>query len=174
MLDGRRARKVREQAIRYAANGWPVAPLAMPGDGGCPCGNGCVEPHLVGEVVRDGVQASVVWDRSGWGIALVTENYDVVDLPPEYGALLNQQLRTTCPTAMAPLRRRWWFFLVPGSIPAAQVARAGGVLHSGAGGWVPAPGTWTETTGCIRWLVHPYLTHWRPYQRRDAIDRVFL
>jgi hypothetical protein len=103
----------------------------------------------------------------------VTEGFDVVELPAEYGALLHHQLKQTCPTAMAPLQRRWLFFLVPGSIPAAQVAAAGGVLHSGADGWVPAPGTRLETTGRIRWLVHPYLTGWRPYRRRDAVDQVF-
>jgi hypothetical protein len=103
---------------------------------------------------------------------LTTDLFDVVELPPEYGALLNHQLKTTCPTAMAPAHRTWWFFLAPGSIPAAQVAEAGGVLHSGAGDWVPAPGSWTEETGRIRWLVHPYLTLWRPYQRRDAVDQV--
>lgn len=108
-----------------------------------------------------------------WGIGLVTEGFDVVDLPAEYGALLNHQLKASCPTAMAPLHRRWWFFLVPGSISAAQVAAAGGVLHAGADDWVPAPGTRLETAGRIRWLVHPYLTGWRPYERRDAIDQVF-
>ena len=97
-----------------------------------------------------------------------------MDLPPEYGALLNHQLKATCPTAMAPAMRRWWFFVSPGSVPAAQVEAAGGVLHSGIDDWVPAPGSRLELTGRIRWLVHPYLTSWRPYQRRDPIDQIFL
>ncbi|MFI5709933.1 hypothetical protein [Kribbella sp. NPDC051620] len=59
-------------------------------------------------------------------------------------------------------------------MPREQVEAVGGVLHSGPKGWVPAPGTWTEETGWIRWLVHPYLTEWRPYQRRDPIDLIFL
>jgi hypothetical protein len=134
-----------------------------------------VDEHLVGEVVRDSARVDAVWGIPGadWGVALIAENFDVVDLPPEYGALLNHRLKATCPTAMAPVGRRWWFFMVPGSIPGEQVEAAGGVLHSGPGGWVPAPETRLETTGRIRWLVHPYLTRWRPYQRRDAVEEVF-
>jgi hypothetical protein len=124
-------------------------------------------------VVRQGFQAEAVWSEHPWGIALVTEGFDVVDIPPEFGALLHQHLKTTCPTAMAPARRRWWFFLMPGSIPAGQVAAAGGVLHSGVDDWVPAPGTNSEATGRVRWLVHPHLTSWQPYQRRDPVDLVF-
>jgi hypothetical protein len=114
-----------------------------------------------------------VWSEHPWEIALITDSYDVVDVPPQYGALLNQLLKATCPTAMAPARRRWWFFVTPGSIPPAQVAAADGVLHTGPRDWVPAPGTITEPTGRIRWLVHPHLTTWHPYQRRDPIDLVF-
>jgi len=176
---------MRERAVRYADNGWPVAPLAIPRHGSCVCRRACVDPHLVGEVVRDAARARLVWSESAWDIALITEGFEVVDVPPEYGALLNQLLKTACPTAMAPAHRRWWFFLVPGSIPAAQVAAAGGVLHAGVGGdrgggvgevsnWVPAPGTLLETGGRIRWLVHPHLTGWQPYRRRDPIDLVFL
>ena len=173
MLDPRRTRKVRERAVRYAVNGWPVAPLAVQRHGICLCARDCADPHLVGEVVHEGSRADAVWQGGPWEIALVTERFDVVDLPPEYGALLNHQLKAICPTAMAPVRRRWWFFVVAGSIPGAQVRGAGGVLHSGAGDWVPAPETWLESTGRIRWLVHPYLTGWRPYQRRDPVDQVF-
>jgi len=165
---------MRERAVRYVVNGWPVAPLAIPRHGGCVCQRACVDPHLVGEVVRDAARAEAIWRECPWDIALITEGFDVVDVPPEYGALLNQLLKTACPTAMAPAHRRWWFFLVPGSIPAAKVAAAGGVLHSGADDWVPAPGTVLESSGRIRWLVHPHLTGWQPYRRRDPIDLVFL
>lgn len=111
---------------------------------------------------------------SGLGIALIAEWFDVMELPPQYGALLNHQLKATCPTAMAPAQRRWWFFVSRGSVPREQVVAAGGVLRSGEGDWVPAPGTWLEETGRIRWLVQPYLTGWQPYQRRDPIDQIFL
>ena len=136
-----------------------------------------MDPHLAGGTVRDSGRAEVVWRDRAWEIALLTEGFEVLDLPPEYGALLNHQLKSTCPTAMAPVGRRWWFFLMPGSMEPDRVARAGGVLHcsSPAGvGWVAAPGTVLESTGRIRWLVHPYLTRWQPHERRDAIDRVFL
>ncbi|WBQ05793.1 hypothetical protein [Kribbella sp. CA-293567] len=235
--------KIHETAVRYAANGWPVAPLAVPHRAGCPCGKACVDPHVVGEVVRDGFRAAEVWpepprtagfdvrrgptggestprsadssaygwdgsplggygagptwmklagDRSaqtkqtdqtsgrprlespgGWGIALVTEWFDVMELPPQYGALLNHHLKASCPTVMAPAKRQWWFFVEQGSVPGEQVLKAGGVLRSGVGDWVPAPGTWSEDTGRIRWLVPPHLTEWRPYRRMDPIDRVF-
>ncbi len=117
-------------------------------------------------------QAAAIWGEHPWEIALITDSYDVADLPAQYGALLNQLLKATCPTAMAPLHRRWWFFVAPDSIPAAQIEAAGGTLHAGPADWLPAPGTSTDTTGRIRWLVHPHLTHWHPYHRRDAIDQV--
>lgn len=155
-----------------------MAPLVVPRHGRCPCGKACVDAHLVGDAVRDGARAEAVWRERAWEIALLIEGFEVLDIPPEFGALLNQQLKTTCPTAMAPVGRRWWFFLMPGSMEPARVARAGGVLHSTPPGpetgWVAAPGTVTESTGRIRWLVHPYLTRWQPYQRRDAVDQVFL
>jgi hypothetical protein len=182
VFERHRRRKIHEEAVRYAANGWPVAPLALPHDGVCPCGGNCLDPHLIGEVVHDGYRAAEVWPErggvemagKGWGIALVAEGFDVMELPAEYGALLNHQLRAGCPTAMAPAQRRWWFFVAQGSVPREQVVAAGGVLRSGVRDWVAAPGTWMEETGRIRWLVHPYLTEWRPYQRRDPIDQVFL
>ncbi|TDU90188.1 hypothetical protein EV138_3773 [Kribbella voronezhensis] len=150
-----------------------MAPLVVPRDGVCLCIRGdCVDPHLAGSVVRSVRQADAIWSEHPWDIALITDAYDVVDVPAQYGALLNQLLKATCPTAMAPARRHWWFFVVGGSVPAAKVAAAGGVLRSGPGEWVPAPGTSTEATGRIRWLVHPHVTKWRPYQRRDPIDVV--
>jgi hypothetical protein len=166
--------RLRRRAVRYVVNGWTVAPLAVPRGGVCLCVRGdCVDPHLAGPTVRSPVHADAVWSEHPWEIALITDSYDVVDVPPRYGALLNQLLKATCPTAMAPARRRWWFFVAAGSIPPAQVAAAGGVLRSGPCDWVPAPGTCTEATGRIRWLVHPHATAWRPYQRRDPIDLVF-
>ncbi|MEV8377853.1 hypothetical protein AB0P21_34260 [Kribbella sp. NPDC056861] len=174
MFDRRRRRKTHEEAVRYAANGWPVVPLAVPHRGGCPCGKACIEPHAAGEVVRDGTSADEVWTGpDSWGIGLVAEGFDVMQLPAQYGALLNHQLKAGCPTAMAPAKRQWWFFVVTGSVSREQVRRAGGVLRSGVADWVPAPGTWLEDTGRIRWLVQPYLTGWRPYQRKDPIDEVF-
>jgi hypothetical protein len=129
---------------------------------------------VVGEVIRDGLRADALWSGSSeWGIALVAEWFDVMQLPPQYGALLNHQLKASCPTAMAPAKRQWWFFVVKGSVAGEQVRQAGGVLRSGVADWVPAPGTWSEDTGRIRWLVQPHLTGWRPYQRRDPIDQVF-
>ena len=156
------AKRLRERAIRYAVNGWPVAPLAVPH-------GHCVDPHLVGEVARTGPQAEAAWSEYGWDIALMTERFEVMELPPEYGALLNHALKTSCPTAMAPTHRRWWFFLEPWSIDDELVIAAGGVLHRE---WVPAPGTRLESTGRIRWLVHPYQTRWQPYRRRDPVGSV--
>lgn len=169
----RHGRRVFERAVRYAANGWPVAPLAVPRHGVCPCDLGdCVEPHLVGEPISNGFVAAGVWTAYPWDIALVTAAYDVVDLPPQYGASLHRALKTTCPTAMAPTRRRWWFFVAAGSVSASGLAPAGGVLRTGPEGWVPAPGTYTERTGRVRWLVDPHLTNWRPYRPRDPLNQL--
>lgn len=169
------ARKTRERAMRYAEHGWPVAPLAVPRDGRCPCGLGaCVEPHLVGNIATtDAAMAAASWGDHGWDIALVTSWFDVVDFPASLGAVLHQQLRTTCPTAMAPHGRRWHFYLHAGSLRPDLVNAGDGVLHAGGAGWIAAPGTRTETTGRIRWLVHPYQTRWQPHRRMDPFDRVF-
>ncbi|MGW6280987.1 hypothetical protein [Kribbella sp. NPDC055071] len=148
--------------MRYVVSGWPVAPLAVPPDNGS-------EPYLAGEPVRTVEEAQTVWSDHPWAIALIAEPFEVMELPPEYGALLNQQLKTNCPTAMAPARRHWWFFLEPGSVAAPHVVGAGGALHRD---WVPAPGTRLSSTGRIRWLVHPHQTHWHPYRRQDPIDQV--
>jgi hypothetical protein len=163
VLDGwlhrAQVKRLRERAIRYADNGWPVAPLAVPS----------VDPYLAGEVVSTGQEAAAVWREYPWDIALIAEHFEVMELPPEYGALLNHALKTSCPTAMAPAHRHWWFFLEPGSIDPEQVLAAGGVLHRQ---WVPAPGTRLDSTGRIRWLVHPYQTRWQAYRRQDPIDAV--
>jgi hypothetical protein len=154
-----RVRRVRERAIRYAVNGWPVAPLAVPH----------ADPYLAGEMASTRSEVEEVWGEHAWDIALIARRFEVMELPPEYGALLNQQLKASCPTAMAPAHRHWWFFLASGSIAEERVAAVGGVLHRD---WVPAPGTRLDSTGLIRWLVHPYQTRWQPYRRRDPIDAV--
>lgn len=149
----------------------------VPGGMGAEAMPGGVKPGGAGVVPGGGAEVAagrVVGGVGRWGIALVTEGFDVMELPAEYGAVLNHRLKASCPTAMAPAKRRWLFFVVEGSVDREQVVGAGGVLHSGPKGWVPAPGTWMEETGRIRWLVHPYLTEWRPYQRRDPIDLIFL
>lgn len=157
-----RAKRLRERAIRYADNGWPVAPLAVPDEQGG-------DRQLAGEVVSTRQEVDAVWGEHAWDIALIAGHFEVMELPPEFGALLNQQLKTSCPTAMAPAQRHWWFFLESGSIAAERVALVGGALHRD---WVPAPGTRLDSTGLIRWLVHPYQTRWQPYRRQDAIDTV--
>jgi hypothetical protein len=158
----RQAKRLRERAIQYAEHGWPVAPLVVPVDS-------ADAPRRVGDPAYGRADVEAIWAGRNWGIALCAEHFEVMELPPEYGALLNQQLRTTCPTAMAPVHRRWWFFLERGSVTPTQVEAVGGVLHRE---WVPAPGTRQESTGRIRWLVHPMLTHWRSYRRQDPIALV--
>jgi hypothetical protein len=173
-LAARHARELSERAVQYVVHGWPVAALAVPRDGRCPCELGnCHEPHLRdGATITSVDEVAATWTDHRWEIAVVTATFDVVDLPPALGAPLHHQLKTSCPTAMAPVGRRWHFYLVTGSIQAEVVASAGGRLHSGPEGWVPAPGTRTEDTGRIRWLVPPYQTSWKPHRRTDAFDRV--
>jgi hypothetical protein len=158
----RQSRRLRERAIRYAVNGWPVAPLAVPLDDHA-------DPYLAGEVVSTGEAADAVWQEHPWDIALVARHFEVMELAPEYGAFLNHRLKSACPTAMAPAHRRWWFFLEPGSVNPDQLIATGGRLHRA---WVAAPGSRLPSTGRIRWLVHPHQTRWLPHRRRDPIDEV--
>lgn len=67
-LARRQFRKLQEEAIRYAANGWPVVPLALPTPGVCPCGEGCVDPHPYGDVVRNAFLAEAAWANLPGGL----------------------------------------------------------------------------------------------------------
>jgi hypothetical protein len=173
----RRSHRLRRLAVRYIENGWPIARLAVPRDGRCACGlMGCPAPHLLLKtpvLITTKAEVEAAFAEARWAIALATRHFDVVELPAQFGAPLHHQLRTTCPTALAPATRRWQFYVTPGSVPHGLVEAAGGKVVTGPSGWVAAPGTTTEASGTICWLVPPYLTHWRPYQRRDAIDMVF-
>ena len=173
----RRISRLRRTAIQYVEHGWPVARLAVPRGGQCPCGLlECVEPHLVlgsCPVITTPADAEQAFATGRWAIALQTLHFDVLDIPARFGAPLHYQLKASCPTALAPTNRRWQFFVAPRSVPRRPIEAAGGRIFSGASGWVPAPGTATDTSGRIRWLVPPYLTNWQPYQRRDPIDVVF-
>jgi hypothetical protein len=184
---GLRVQRFRDRAMEYAAHGWPVAALAVPRAGVCPCTamseepkgphGGCVDPHLVtGRVVTDPDDAEREWADHGWAIALVTSRFDVLDLPPSHGAPLNHRLTTRCPTAMAPRLRRWHFVLAPGSISpdtAAQVSAIGGLIRTGPNDWLPASPTWTEETGRTGWVVAPKLTQWQPFRPYDDIAGLF-
>jgi hypothetical protein len=163
--------------MQYVEHGWPVTRLAVPRGGRCSCRLlGCPEPHLVLNspgLITTRREAEQAFAEPRWDIALVTASFDVIEVPPQFGAPLHHLLKTSCPTALAPAYRRWQFYMAPGSVPRGLIEAAGGVVFSSSSGWVAAPGTTTETTGTIRWLVPPYLTNWRPHQRRDHIDTVF-
>ena len=173
----RRSDRLRRLATRYVENGWPVARLAVPRANTCTCGlPSCPEPHLLQDTpalltTRSDVEVAFVDDR--WAIALATRSFEVLEVPAQYGAPLHHQLKAACPTALAPATRTWQFYLARGSVPAGLADAAGGRLVTGPVGWVASPGTRTESTGTIRWLVHPYLTKWQAYHRHDAIDIVF-
>jgi hypothetical protein len=176
-LARRRSDKLRRLAIRYVENGWPVARLAIPRGGSCACGLlGCLEPHLTLKtppLISTRAEAESAFADGRWAIALATHTFDVLEVPAQFGAPLHYQLKGVCPTAFVPATRTWQFFMAGGSVPAELAVAAGGRLVKGPAGWVPAPGTNAEATGTIRWLVHPYLTKWHAYRRRDAIDMVF-
>lgn len=166
--------RVTRRAIEYAEHGWPVAALAVPWDLRCPCGSTCREPHVVSGIVETATDAAKVWaPGTRWDIALVTSWFDVVDLPAQYGAMLNHKLVTTCPTATVRRGRRWHFVVGAGTFPAALVTAAGGVLHTGPDDWIAASPTSTEDTGRIGWVVPPLLTRWQPFHRADLVDVVF-
>jgi hypothetical protein len=170
----RRHTRVSARAAECINHGWPVAALAVPTKAQCPCGRACTEPHLASDPVTSRAEAAQVWAPGHrWDIALITTWFDVVDLSPEYGALLHHRLITSCPTASAPRNRRWHFVVEHNSFPAKPVAASGGVVHSGADGWIATSPTRTEATGRIGWVVHPQYTQWRPYRRSDLVDQLF-
>jgi hypothetical protein len=173
----RRTNRLRRLATQYVDHGWPVTRVAVQRNGSCSCGlTECAEPHLTlarPALTAAGGTVERLFTHDGWAIALPTHHFDVVEVPAQFGAPLHHQLKTQCPTAIAPATRNWQFVVAQGSISAELVRAAEGRLFSGPDGWVLAPGTHTETTGRTRWLTPPYLTHWTPYQRRDAIDIIF-
>jgi hypothetical protein len=166
--------RIRARAAECVNHGWPVAALAVPTKGRCPCGLTCSEPHLASDPVMSQAEAAEVWAPGNpWEIALVTAWFDVVDLIPQYGAVLHYGLVTSCPTAIASRGRRWHFVVDHQSFPSDVVEASGGIVHSGIDDWIPTSPTRTDATGRIGWVVHPKYTQWRPYRRSDLIAEVF-
>ncbi|MGH3973380.1 MAG: hypothetical protein ACRDS9_08640 [Pseudonocardiaceae bacterium] len=177
---GPSSRRLASIAAEYVAHDWPVARLAVPRNGRCHCGGRCAQPHLVDdEPVRTADEAEGDW--SGYEIAFLTRQFEVLDLPAYPGVALNGALTNRCPTAVArPGRRfdtllepgpvRWHFYLTPGSVDAEKVASVGGTLHHGPDGWVAAPPSRTPTTGRLRWNVHPMQTQWRTHRPTSIFD----
>ncbi|TCO37628.1 hypothetical protein EV646_12315 [Kribbella antiqua] len=173
---GRHANRLQRLAVQYVDHDWPIARLAVPRNGLCPCElRECIDPHLVhtqSPAISTTTMAENAFCSTRWAIAILARDFDVLELPAQLGAPLHHHLKTQCPTSIAPTTRRWQFFVTAGSVPRDQLAAAGGRLIDSPSGWVIAPGTYTEGTGRTRWLTPPYVTHWRPYQRHDAIDAV--
>jgi hypothetical protein len=172
----RHTRRLIRSATDYVDHGWPITRLAVPCAGACPCPlRSCVDPHLMLKqplVIRSADEARSCFVHGAWSIALVTHPFEVFEVPAWVGAPLHQLLKTACPTAFLPATRRWQFFLEPGSVSMSTAWSIGGEVVGGSSGWLPAPGTWTESTGWSRWMVPPYMAHWTPYIRRDPIDLV--
>jgi hypothetical protein len=124
-------------------------------------------------VLTTAAAVETAFAKGRWAIALLTWHFDVLELPAHLGAPLHYQLKTQCPTALAPTTRRWRFFVSPESVSHDRIEAVDGQVISGSSGWVIAPGTYTEATGRTRWLTAPYMTHWQTYQRQDSIDAVF-
>jgi hypothetical protein len=170
----RRTRKIVSRAADYVLHGWPVAALAVPRSGACPCGHGCVDPHLVSGTLTNPEEVEAAWPSgAAWELALTTEGFDVLDLPARRGASLAAKLSTRCAIATAPRGRRWFFVVEPNPALADLVMAGGGRVHSGANGWVACSPTWTEATGRIGWTVTPAHAHWKPYIARNPIEDVF-
>lgn len=173
----RRAARI---AAEYLAHDWPVARLAAPRDGRCQCGGSCSQPHLLDEEpIRTADEAKRRWGDHE--VALLTREFEVLDLPAYPGVALNSVLTNQCPTAIArPGRRfdtlfepgpvRWHFYLPPGSADEENVNRFGGTLHHGSDDWIAAPPSRTPTTGRIRWNVHPVQTQWRTHRPTSLLD----
>lgn len=172
MRRGRR-RKLLENALDYVQHGWAVTRLAVPYGGVCACPlRACVDPHLMLRpplILSTAKDVETAWSKHPWDIALVANQFEVFEAPAPIGAPLHKLLGNNCPTAFLPATHRWQFFLAPGSLSADKVHPAGGELITT---WVPAPGTKTEAAGTARWIVPPYMAHWKPHVRQDAIDLV--
>lgn len=169
-----RSRHITKQALQYTNHGWPVAALAVPKGTACPCGDEHAEPHLVSETIDAPKTAAGIWsDGHPWDVALVCRDFDVVELPTEYGAPLYNRLVTTCPTMTVYRGRRWSFVVEAGSFPRDMITRAGGQLHSGPGQWAAAAPSRIDGVGSLYWVVGPLNTRWQPYRRTDAVDSVF-
>ena len=171
-----RARGLRREAARFAANGWPVSRLAVRRGGRCTCPlRDCTDPHLTLRppvLISRARDAERHWGDIGWAIALVTQTFDVLRLPAAHGAHLHQVLGSSCPTAIARSTRGWQFFITPGGIDPAEVAHAGGEVISGPSRWIPAPGTDCEDVDPYRWIVQPHLAKWQPCGDIEAIEAV--
>lgn len=171
-----RARRIRRDAIRFAANGWPISRLAVRHNGRCSCPlRSCIEPHLTLRppvVITRPSDADRHWGDLGWAIALITQPFDVLRLPAAYGANLHQVLGPTCPTAIDRSTRRWQFFVMPGIVSCEEVVQRGGEIVSGPSGWIPAPGTEGEDVEAYRWLVPPQHVRWQPCGDVEAIEAV--
>jgi bifunctional DNA primase/polymerase-like protein len=179
-------RRLATAAVTYAAHGWPIARLAIPRDGRCPCGSGCEAMHLLDDQpITTASQAEQAWGEHGYGIAFITSRFDVLDMPGYHGAPLHHTLKTRCPTATArPGRRydvilepgpvRWHFYLQPGTVRTDRADRADGILHTGPDDWVVSPPSRTPATGRVEWIVPPMQVKWRPYARTDIFDTLGL
>ncbi|MGL5864303.1 MAG: hypothetical protein ACRCYX_00320 [Dermatophilaceae bacterium] len=121
--------------------------------------------------------------RTDWGLAFVTTEFDVLEAPPGIGAALHSEFSTRCPTATVRTYRFgvipsesmcWHLYLAPGSVDPEAAARVGGVLYSGPDGLVPAPPSRLLDGRRARWIVPPYQVRWRPYQPSTIVDRLGL
>ena len=167
-------------AAEYLARDWPVARLAVPRNGRCECGEDCYEAHLIDDQpVQTATEAEQNWGE--FEIAIMTSQFEVLDLPAYPGVALNAAVTNRCPTAVArPGRRfdtlmeagpvRWHFYLSPGSVDPDKVTKVGGRLHHGPDDWIAAPPSRTPVCGRVRWNVHPMQTQWRTYRPTSIFD----
>jgi hypothetical protein len=151
---------MRNWALHYAVNGWPVLPLQE---------TQCGAPYHRGSSLlpADGPQpttdAYVVanwWSRLPYNIGLATgETLDIIDAPASVGAVAHRWLLLSTATAVIPASR-WLFVVAPGAELPASLTGAG-VVRYAAQECVPVPPSRTAY-GDAYWLVPPTVVKWRP------------
>jgi hypothetical protein len=166
-----RSKRTLRHALEYVDHGWPIAALATPENGECPCGRECEKPHLVSDTVYTHDRAHTVWFKNHpWDIALMCDDFDAVGLPTAAGAPLYHSLGTKCPT-MTVFKGKWWVFIVrPGAFDLKEVLKAGGTIRNGPEHWAPAAPSLLDGLGRLYWVAHPRETVWTPYARIDSVD----
>ncbi|WP_163507689.1 bifunctional DNA primase/polymerase [Fodinicola acaciae] len=155
-----RLSKVRNWALRYAVNGWPVIPLREWENGARGLRGGAV-------VTADGLQpttdAYVVarwWSRLPYAVGLATGDVlDVIDAPAAVGAIAHRWLLLSTATAISSGGR--WLFVVAPSVELPVALTCAGVVRHGAQECVAVPPS-RMSRGDAYWLVAPSVIKWRP------------
>lgn len=136
----------------YVSAGWPILPLSPAAD------------QVVSGLVPPDVETALEWwsDRP-YGIACrVGELFDVIELPPQLGAHVLDELhrgaRSAASMIEVPYQGRWLALVTPGSPLMMELAGHRRVVRLRRDGWVPLPPT-AVVGGRVVWTSQGAITH---------------